>query len=93
LGAPGGTNAARQPEEAHRSEFGVVKRQVHRSPGHGCKPDGQGRGVSLEEMPVAHEARVLVFRKWEAEVGLGFCGCPTGQCREATICRIMAERL
>jgi len=60
--APGGKNAARQPEEAHRSESGVVKRPVHRSPGHGCKPEGQGRGASFEEMPVAHEARVLVFR-------------------------------
>jgi len=60
---------AREPEEAHRSGFGVVKRQVHRSPGHGCKPVGHGRGASLEEMPVAHEARVLVVRQWEAEVG------------------------
>jgi len=50
-------------DEACRSGFGVVKRQVHRSPGHGCKPVGQGRGVSLEEMPVAHEARVLVVRQ------------------------------
>jgi len=56
-------------DEACRSGFGVVKRQVHRSPGRGCKPVGQGRGVSLEEMPVAHEARVLVVRQWEAEVG------------------------
>jgi len=24
---------------------------------------------------------------------IGFCGCPTGQCREATMCWIMAERL
>jgi hypothetical protein len=38
--APGGSNAARQPEEARRSERGVVKRQVHRSPGPGCKPVG-----------------------------------------------------
>jgi len=36
---------------------------------HRCKPVVQGRGVSLEEMPVAHEARVLVVRQWEAEVG------------------------
>jgi len=69
IGSARKKNAVRQSEEAHRSEFGVVKRQVHRSPGRGCKPVGHGRGVSLEEMPVAHEARVLEFRKWEAEVG------------------------
>jgi len=61
--------AARQSEGTYRSEFGVVKRQILRSPGRGCKPVGHGRGVSLEEMPVTHEARVLVIGSWEAEVG------------------------
>jgi len=61
-------HVAREPGTAHRSGFGVVKRQIHRSPGRGCKPVGHGRGASLEEMPVAHEARVLVVRQWEAEV-------------------------
>jgi len=60
-GAPA-EDAVRQPEEAYRSGFGVVKRQVHRSPGRGCKPVGQGRGVSLEDVPVTYEARVLVVR-------------------------------
>jgi len=70
------SNAARQSEEARRSERGVVKRQVHRSFGRGCKPEGQGRGESLEEKPVAHEARVLVVEKWEAEVGRTHrCSC------------------
>jgi len=51
---------------ARRSESGVVKRQVHRSPGRECKLVDQGRGVSLEEMPVAHEARVLVVEAVES---------------------------
>jgi len=86
-GAHGGRNAARQPEEARRSESGVVKRQVHRSPGPGCKPAGHGRGASLEEMPVAHEARVLVFRKWEAEVGRTHrAGAPGRAARQTSGC-------
>lgn len=53
-----------------QSESGVVKRQFHRSLGRGCKPGGQGRGASLEEKPVMHEARVLVVQEsWEAEIG------------------------
>jgi len=51
---------SREPGRARQSGSGVVKRQVHRSPGRGCKPASQGRGASLEEMPVADEARVLV---------------------------------
>jgi len=68
-GAPAESCRAPTSMKAYRSGSGVVKRQVHRSPGHGCMPVGQGRGVSLEEMPVAHETRVLVVRQWEAEVG------------------------
>jgi uncharacterized caspase-like protein len=37
-----------------------VKRQVPRSPGHGCKPIGQGRSASFGKMPGTDEARVLV---------------------------------
>jgi len=55
-------NTARQLDEARRSESGVVKRQIHRSPGCECKLVGQGQGASLEEMPVAHEAWILVVR-------------------------------
>jgi len=76
-------NFERQSEEAHRSELGVVKRQVHRSPGRGCKPVGHGRGVSLEEMPVAHEARVLVIRQQEAEVGRTHRASFSGASRKA----------
>jgi len=57
-----------RPEETRRartrgtyqSGSGIVKRQVHRSPVRECKLIGQGRGASFEEIPVAHEARVLV---------------------------------
>jgi hypothetical protein len=59
-GADGDNTVSRQPGRARRSGSGVVKRQVHRSPGRGCKSTRQGRGASLEEMPVADEARVLV---------------------------------
>jgi len=52
--------AERRPDKARRSGSGIVKRQVHRSPGRECRLVGQGRGASLEEMPVAHEAWVLV---------------------------------
>jgi len=69
IGSTRDNDAARQPGRAHRSERGVVKRQTHRSFGIGCKPGRQGRGASLEEKPVTHEARVLAVRKWEAEVG------------------------
>jgi hypothetical protein len=75
-GAPAESCRAPTSMRACRSGFGVVKRQVHRSrwsskleTARGCMPVGQGRGVSLEEMPVAHETRVLVVRQWEAEVG------------------------
>jgi hypothetical protein len=51
---------ARQPVAVHRSGSNVVKRSAHRSPDFECKLVNPGRGVSLEEMPVAHEARVLV---------------------------------
>lgn len=37
-----------------------MKRKVHRSLDHGCKFVDQGRDASLEELPVAHEAWVLV---------------------------------
>jgi hypothetical protein len=53
-------HAERQPDTARRSGSRVVKREVPQSPGHGCKPIGQGRGASLEEMLGANEARVLV---------------------------------
>jgi len=43
-----------------RSGSGVVKRQVLRSPGHGCKPIGQGRSASFGKMPEGDEVRVLV---------------------------------
>jgi len=55
-----GRNTVHQSTRSRRSGSGVVKRQVLRSLGHGCKPTGQGRGVSLEEIPGTNEARVLV---------------------------------
>jgi len=46
--------------KTRRSGSGVVKRQVLRSLGDGCKPVDQERGASLEETPETNEARVLV---------------------------------
>jgi len=67
-----------------RSGLGVVKRQIHRSPGPERKVAGQGRGASLEEMPGAHEARVLVSKvreKQKSVVGIVFVlrGKPQGE--------------
>jgi len=42
------------------SGSGVVKRQVLRSPGSGCKPIHQGRSEGFEKTPETHRARVLV---------------------------------
>jgi hypothetical protein len=58
--------AARQLDEVRRSGSGIVKRQVHRSPGPECKLAGHGRGASLEKKPEAHEARVLVSKAVES---------------------------
>jgi len=41
LGTPE-KDTERQPEEAHRSGSGIVKCQVHRSPGRGCRLVGPG---------------------------------------------------
>lgn len=69
---------------AHRSGSGVVKRQVLRSPGHGCKPIVHGRSESFEEMPGTDEAWVLVveavgsrYRSVRTEVELR--GTPQGK--------------
>jgi len=53
-------HAPHESDRARRSESGVVKRRFPRSFGRGCRPTDQRRGVSLEEMPGANEARVLV---------------------------------
>jgi len=45
---------------ARRSGSSVVKRWIPQSPGLGCKPIGQGRSASFEEMLGIDEARVLV---------------------------------
>jgi len=54
-------HASHESERARRSGSDVVKRRIPRSfEFDGCRPTGQRRGVSLEEKPGAHEARVLV---------------------------------
>jgi hypothetical protein len=70
----------------HRSESGVVKRKVHRSPGRGCKLANQGRGASLEEIPVAHEAWVLVVEAVGSRSrSYASCWCPVAS--RKTSCR------
>jgi len=76
--------AERQPRRARRSGSCVVKRRVHRSPGRECRLVGQGRGASLEEMPVATRGtgtRSRSIGKQKSVVRIAFVlrGAPQGK--------------
>jgi hypothetical protein len=69
-GSDGRTGRITNLRGSAKANQASVKRQVHRSLGRGCKPDGQGRGASLEEKPVVRRGRgYSLSKKWEAEVG------------------------
>lgn len=67
-----------------RSGPSVVKRWVPQSPGRGCKPIGQGRSESFEEMLGIDEARVLVVdvvgsRSRSVRIGVELRDAPQGK--------------
>jgi hypothetical protein len=69
---------------ARRSGSSVVKRSVPQSPGLGCKPIGQGRSESFEEMLGANEARVHVVevvgsRSRSVRIGVELRDAPKGK--------------